>query len=193
MKVLVLSPYPEGLTQTLERCGDEVLAESGLSGLATQTPDWTVSFGHRAILTPLPRMINIHIGALPYNRGADPNFWSWFDNTPKGVTIHQITKGIDTGPILAQSIMTPHFIGHTLRSSYEVLMREAEALFAMSWPHIRAGKQAIPQSGPSSYHRAKDKEPWMKLLGYGWDEPCAKVEMLGRKARAERVFDLAPK
>ena len=37
-------------------------------------------------------IINLHISYLPWNKGADPNFWSFFDNTPKGVTIHKIDK-----------------------------------------------------------------------------------------------------
>ena len=39
--------------------------------------------------------INLHISYLPYNRGADPNIWSFIENTPKGVTIHYIDSGID--------------------------------------------------------------------------------------------------
>ena len=39
---------------------------------------------------------------LPYNRGAHPNFWSFVNNTVKGVTIHEIDQGIDTGKIILQ-------------------------------------------------------------------------------------------
>ena len=37
---------------------------------------------------------------LPFNRGAHPNFWSFVDNTPSGVSIVEIDKGIDTGPVI---------------------------------------------------------------------------------------------
>ena len=127
-------------------------------------------------------MINIHIAVLPYNRGADPNFWSWFDQTPKGVTIHQITKGLDTGPIYAQSTL-PLSNAHTLRTSYEVLMREAVALFSWYWPAIREGKiKTTPQTGKGSYHRRADKEPYLRAHGTaGWDVSCAEVEEWGRR------------
>ena len=39
---------------------------------------------------------------LPWNRGADPNFWSILEDTPKGVTIHIMDESIDTGDILYQ-------------------------------------------------------------------------------------------
>ena len=38
------------------------------------------------------KLINMHIAFLPWNKGADPNLWSYIDNTPKGVTIHRIDK-----------------------------------------------------------------------------------------------------
>ena len=47
-------------------------------------------------------IVNLHISYLPWNRGAHPNFWSFFDATPTGVSIHLIDKGIDTGPIIVQ-------------------------------------------------------------------------------------------
>src|SRR5690606_983365 len=65
--------------------------------------DLLVSFGYRHILKDLSvPAVNIHISMLPWNRGADPNFWSWLDHTPKGVTVHLMDQGIDTGPIIAQ-------------------------------------------------------------------------------------------
>ncbi len=51
-------------------------------------------------------IINLHISFLPWNRGAHPNFWSFYDDTPKGVTIHLIDEGIDTGAIIYQKEIT---------------------------------------------------------------------------------------
>ena len=70
--------------------------------------DFVVSYGYRHILkgdlinsSDCP-IFNLHISYLPYNRGAHPNFWSFYDNTPAGVTIHLIDEGVDTGPIVSQ-------------------------------------------------------------------------------------------
>ena len=43
------------------------------------------------------KIVNLHISLLPWNRGANPNLWSFIDNTPKGVTIHQVSAGLDEG------------------------------------------------------------------------------------------------
>ena len=44
---------------------------------------------------------NLHIGYLPYNRESIQTLGN-IENTPSGVTIHEIDKGIDTGKILFQ-------------------------------------------------------------------------------------------
>ncbi len=46
--------------------------------------------------------INIHMGVSPYYRGSDCNFWALYDNNPHlvGSTIHLLSKGLDSGPIL---------------------------------------------------------------------------------------------
>ena len=48
------------------------------------------------------KTINIHAGISPYYRGADCNFWALYDNNPHlvGSTIHLLSKGLDSGPIL---------------------------------------------------------------------------------------------
>ena len=70
--------------------------------------DLIITFNYRHVLKKnilkyLKRpAINLHISFLPFNRGCHPNFWSFVENTPKGVTIHEIDKGLDTGPIIFQ-------------------------------------------------------------------------------------------
>ncbi len=70
--------------------------------------DLVITFNYRyilkkKILKKLKRpAINLHISYLPFNRGCHPNFWSFVENSPKGVTIHEIDKGIDTGSIIYQ-------------------------------------------------------------------------------------------
>ena len=53
-------------------------------------------------LNEVKTLINLHISYLPYNRGSYPNYWSFKENTPNGVSIHHIDDGIDTGPVLVQ-------------------------------------------------------------------------------------------
>ena len=71
--------------------------------------NFVTSFGYKHIISEdilkKKNIINLHISYLPYNKGAHPNFWSFAENTPSGVTIHKIDKGIDTGNIIYQKIL----------------------------------------------------------------------------------------
>jgi len=68
--------------------------------------DFIISFGFRKIISEniikkiKKPIFNIHLSYLPFNRGAHINFWSFIENTPAGVSIHKIDKGIDTGNII---------------------------------------------------------------------------------------------
>ena len=52
------------------------------------------------------KALNIHLGISPYYRGMDCNFWALFDNNPHlvGATIHLLSKGLDSGPILYHAL-----------------------------------------------------------------------------------------
>jgi|LauGreSuBDMM15SN_2_FD.fasta_scaffold30458_2 methionyl-tRNA formyltransferase len=121
--------------------------------------DLVISFGYRYILdqsllqtSKIPK-INLHISYLPWNRGAHPNFWSFWDNTPSGVSIHVIDSGIDTGPILYQKqvIIDPKI--ESFSSSYQKLNSEIVSLFLANLDSIlRCKFVEIPQRGRGSFH-----------------------------------------
>ena len=52
------------------------------------------------------KAINIHMGISPYYRGNDCNFWALYDDNPHlvGATIHYISKGLDSGPMLYHAV-----------------------------------------------------------------------------------------
>jgi len=192
MKVLLLSPYPEMLYHALDIAGDTydyTLETKILDGF-----DFVVAFGFRHIIKePMlsaykDRIINIHLSFLPWNRGADPNFWSWFDDTPKGVTIHRIDAGIDTGNIIVQQHLNRWTEGETLKSSYYYLLGRAKGLFEDNWKNIR--RDALPTRKPEpdvgSTHKKADKDVWFNQLSSGWDSPVREVRKLGRTYRASQ-------
>lgn len=154
--------------------------------------DFLISFGYRHIIPAQTldahrrRAINIHISLLPWNRGADPNFWSWFDRTPKGVSIHAIDEGIDTGDILAQLAVDDRTWTRreTLRSSHAALVTKAAFLFSVQWPKLRKFNwEPLKHYERGSYHRVADKEQWMNKLSRGWDTSVTEVEELGSSSR----------
>lgn len=182
MKVLVLSPYPERLYHVLAE--DEVWStdqERFPENISySNRYDFIISYGYRYIISESAirrfknHIINLHIGYLPWNRGADPNFWSWFDGSYKGVTIHHVDAGLDTGPIIARQLITPPNT-MTLREVYDLLHQELVNLFAFHWKRIKEDAGTL--------HMSKDKDIWFAQLSAGWDSPCSEVEELGRKFR----------
>ncbi|MBI6546606.1 MAG: formyl transferase [Cyanobacteria bacterium NC_groundwater_1444_Ag_S-0.65um_54_12] len=184
MKVLLLGPPRQTLIDFLECQGDEVVTcEAPITGsqLATMGMEFLISYGYRHILQAelldrFPsRAINLHISLLPWNRGADPNLWSFLEDTPKGVTIHYLDPGIDTGAILAQRAVA-FSPDDTLRTSYEALSVAIAELFRESWPAIRSGTAiATPQPPGGSTHRLKSKAAYASLLTAGWDTPVRQL------------------
>ena len=185
MKVLFLGPSESPLVDWLKSMGETVTTTTDpidITFLGAHAPDFIVSYGYRHILKGdvldrfANRAINLHISYLPWNRGADPNFWSLVEDTPKGVTIHYLDRGIDTGDIIVQKQVT-FSENDTLRTSYDRLQDEIQALFREHWPTIRSGGcNRTPQDGRGSYHRPKDKESLSHLMFDGWDTPVAVLE-----------------
>ena len=193
MNILLLGPYRKDLIDFLSSFGDKVTTtEAPLTGDSECicNIDFIISYGYRHILKKdildkyLNKAINFHISLLPWNRGADPNLWSFLEDSPKGVTIHYLDYGIDTGDILAQQ-KVDYIPEDTLRTSYERLSKTIEELFRKVWPNIRSEKQkSIPQPDAGSYHRLSDRAAFEYLLTKGWDTPVA--GLVG-KAKRENI------
>ncbi|TNC81120.1 MAG: formyl transferase [Oleiphilus sp.] len=184
--ILFLGPEDSPLLSWLREQGEEVAqTEDKLipENIAAQGFDFLISYGYRHILSKdilemFPnRAINLHISYLPWNRGADPNFWSFFDNTPKGVTIHYLDEGLDTGDIIVQQAMVFDTHTETLASSYTKLHHTLQSLFKQHWQQIKSGDCArSAQQGRGSSHTLKDREAHAHLLKHGWDTPVSQLE-----------------
>lgn len=151
-----------------------------------------ISFGHSekiplSVLEVLGnKAVNVHISMLPWNRGSDPNFWSWLAGTPKGVTLHAMSEKIDEGPIWAQA-PAEFSEGETLRSSYNQLIRLGTKLAVEHLNTIQSEK-AVPKPQPSggSRHSKKDLEQFRFLLKEGWDTSCEEISSWGAKQGLQR-------
>ena len=147
--------------------------------------DFLISFGYRYIISKeildyfKGKAINLHISYLPWNKGTDPNLWSILENTPKGVTIHQMDYDLDTGQILYQKEIS-FDDNDTLKSSYDKLQTGLVELFKANWDNIKYNK-VIPkrQKGTGSYHKSSDKNSYLVLLTDGWD---TKINVLEGRA-----------
>lgn len=113
---------------------------------------------------------------MPWNRGADPNLWSFLEKTPSGVTIHEIDEGIDTGPIIAQVRVKQDIKSGTLATSYAKLTFEIENLLFKNLSAIFSFKiKPKPQEIGGSFHCRKDSQKYFKLLHSGWNTPLRDI------------------
>jgi methionyl-tRNA formyltransferase len=148
----------------------------------TQSCEYIFSFGYKYILKQeilnnlIRAPINLHISYLPWNRGADPNLWSFLEKTPSGVSIHCIEEGVDTGPILAQKNIDHNLECETLATSYKKLIYEIEDLFFKILPLILRNEiEPKNQAQGGTSHKLKDKKQYLKLLHSGWDTPLRDI------------------
>ena len=134
--------------------------------------DCVISYGYRHIIRQdaidqldCP-IFNLHVSYLPYNRGAHPNFWSFYDNTPSGVSIHLVDGGIDTGPIVKQKYVNFNEDDDTFSKTYKVLAESMECLFLEFLPSLLADTwTAKKQRGIGTHHRVRD----LPVNFSGWD------------------------
>jgi methionyl-tRNA formyltransferase len=107
--------------------------------------DLIISFGFRKIISEniikklKKKIINIHLSYLPFNRGAHPNFWSFIENTPAGVSIHEIDKGIDSGNIIFRKKIyfnTGLKKFSTFKKNYNYLFLKSEKLYKNNFTEI---------------------------------------------------------
>ena len=182
MKILVLGVKPSPLTPIIEKHGFSVIECAdpiNIKYLKAHSVKFAVSYRYRYIIhKPIIEylngdIINLHISYLPWNRGSDPNLWSFLEDTPKGVSIHYIDEGIDTGDIIAQKELLFNNKSETLASTYKKLNTEIIEFFKMYLEAIIKGKiDRKKQLLPGSFHKITDKEPFQNLIaGKGWETP----------------------
>ncbi len=194
MKVLILTNPdindPQRLANSIKSQGDEAVIHHfsiTIDFLKDNRIDFIVSDRHRHLIKePVlsaydGRIVNLHPSFLPWGRGYYPNFWSFVDDIPRGVTIHYINAGIDTGDIIYQKEL--FFNDHdTLRASYDVCKKTLDKLFDDNWTNIRSGRcPRIKQPKEGTLHYEKDFKKIEYLLTKGWDTPVGELKEILKK------------
>lgn len=197
-KILFLGPEDSPLLSWLREQGEQVIQTAdkfSAQYVLEEGFSFLVSYGYRHILHKdildifLGRAINLHISYLPWNRGADPNFWSFVEDTPKGVTIHYLDEGVDTGDIIVQNEIQFNSDRETLATSYEKLHAAIQDLFKQNWVSIKSGKcQRQYQGGKNATHGVKDKERLSQLLTDGWNTPVSALEEYAAETQMSKQF-----
>ena len=130
---------PDNVKSIAIKSGDLNRIENSLLDEALDS-DYYIVFGSSFIKGELidflveNRAINIHMGLSPYYRGSSCNFWALHDDKPGyvGATIHMLSKGLDSGPMLFHAIpmaekVTPFVLGmKAVRAAHAGLVNAIE-------------------------------------------------------------------
>jgi methionyl-tRNA formyltransferase len=184
LKVLFLGPQDKDLDSFFRKESIDVsyfTKKIEVAEVEKVNPDLIVSYGYKYIIRPSIfrkfRTINLHISYLPYNRGSNPNFWSFYHDTIKGVTIHEVAKAIDSGNIIKQKEVFFTKEEDDLEKTYNKLKKEMSKLFVENWQSIRyntyiAKRQDLSQG---SYYTKKDFLPLSGKLKSGWKTKTSEI------------------
>ena len=155
-------------------------------------PEFIISYNYKHLIKKdiidymKGKIINLHISLLPWNRGASPNLWSFLEDTPKGVTIHLIDEGIDTGNILVQKEVSFNEEKESLKTSYFKLHDEMQQLFKENWNKISTGVvEPKPQIGKGSIHFVKELHELEGIIE-NWDITIAELKTKYYEVKGEK-------
>ena len=88
---------------------------------------------------------------LPYNKGAHPIFWAFYDDNECGVTIHELNAGIDDGPIIFRKKIEIDDRKFTFLKAHKSLKLEIEEMFlenidkilGLKWKHLHKAEMML--------------------------------------------------
>jgi methionyl-tRNA formyltransferase len=156
--------------------------------LAALEPDLFLSAGYGRILSAevlaIPRIgaVNAHPSLLPSHRGLDAPYWVLYEGRSRaGVTIHEMTLPVDSGPIVAQAALDVD-PDETPDSLYRRLFELARPLLASTLQEILRTRQirSSPQPAGGSYRSHPSRE--LPRLEIDWSQPAPEL------IRRSRVF-----
>tara|TARA_Y100001973_G_C5208104_1_gene343176 strand:+ start:9547 stop:10284 length:738 start_codon:yes stop_codon:yes gene_type:complete len=173
MNILFLGYEENQIIDFLRQKNDVVICTDKVDIDFVKKFDYVISYGYlhiikRDVIEACKNgIINLHISYLPFNRGFHPNFWSFVEDTKKGVTIHFIDEGIDTGDILFQKEVIFDLTEDTFEKTYYRLREEIEILFMENWDNIINQNYIVTkQDGTGSFHLKKDINKFNLINGW---------------------------
>ena len=101
------------------------------------------------------RIINLHNGPLPRYRGVSPINWALKNGeTLHGITIHEITPGIDEGPIYSQVLYSIYPEFDEVQEVYARSLEYGWTLFTQTMPLLDRITPAPQNHGEATYYAA---------------------------------------
>lgn len=157
MKILILGPYKqkifknyrvEELINFLNNDSNKVFhtdKKINLNYLRKRNINFVISNGYShkipsKIIDKYPnKIINLHNAYLPWGRGVGVNLFCLIKGLPTGISIHNVDKDWDTGPILIRKLINPKKT-ESFRNFYLRLLNETNKMFIENWNLIKNNK-----------------------------------------------------
>ena len=178
----LLEAFPEDLVEVVTAEENQIYQEAKLKKIPVKIFDennqnfkknefelgllawWPYIIKEPLLSMPKHGFINFHPSLLPFNRGKHYNFWALVEQSPFGVSLHKIDKGVDTGEIVAQKSIDYDWEdnGETL---YYKAQKEIVNLFKSSYPLIRQSQLVTtPQNlSEGSFHLSSEMDLVSKI------------------------------
>ncbi len=129
------------------------------------------------LISKYRKLYNLHPGYLPWGRGFYPVFWALWEGTPAGATLHEISAGIDEGPIVAQ--IRVEYSGADTGGSLHQRVRAAEKeLFIEYWSRILSGENMTSRSQTGNIGSYHAKKEFFELKNRGHWETLTGAELI---------------
>ncbi|MCC7407309.1 MAG: hypothetical protein IT442_04510 [Phycisphaeraceae bacterium] len=119
---------------------------------------WSPHVLDAAALGLAEHRLNVHPTLVPHGRGNDNAAWTIRRGLPAGVSLIEMSSGVDEGDVYAQREVAYTF---PMRGAelHAMLQKEIVAFFKEQWPGIFAGRVTPrPQAGPVTTFRRRDTE-----------------------------------
>ncbi len=126
--------------------------------------DLAVSVFYDKIITPeliarCGRIVNLHNGPLPRYRGVSPINWALKQGeSHHGVTIHEITPGIDDGPIIGQVTYSVYPEFDEVEDVYARALEYGYALLTQTLPLLDRIAAKPQDEAQATYYSAADND-----------------------------------
>lgn len=111
-----------------------------------------------AFIERFGRLLNLHNGPLPRYRGVAPINWALKNGEDHhGVTIHEVTPGIDDGPIVSQATYSIYPEFDEVEDVYARALRFGWTLFEQTMPLLDSIEARAQDESAATYYTADDQ------------------------------------
>lgn len=123
------------------------------------------------------KLINIHNGPLPKYRGMSPINWALKDEQKEhGITIHEITPGVDDGPIISQLKYSIYPEFDEVIDVYNRSLEYGKVLFENTFPVLYRIESRQQDESEAIYHDSSENHLLGERTNFTKEQSCQKQD-----------------